>query len=233
MIHDGRAESSGFAGETAALLEQIRAEVLATESYTGRHQLHPAVLTAMRRTPRHQFVSEEQASAAYIDAPLSIGHGQTISQPFIVALMTDLAEVGKGSRVLEVGTGSGYQAAVLAELGCEVYSVERVNELAVTAKHCLERLGYDRVHVKVGDGYFGWQEHAPYNAILITAAIAEPPAVLLEQLRTGGRMVLPLGAPYDGQDLTVITRLPEDGFESRLVLPVSFVPFVHEDSSAR
>ncbi|RQW76828.1 MAG: methyltransferase domain-containing protein, partial [Methylococcus sp.] len=143
-----------------------------------------------------------------------------------VALMTDLAEVDAGSRVLEIGTGSGYQAAVLAEIVRQVYSVERVNVLAAEAARRLSELGYRNVEVKAADGYDGWPEHAPYDAILITAAVPEPPAPLLAQLAPGGRMVLPLGDAYRGQALTVITRFADGGFESRAALPVTFVPFL-------
>lgn len=217
------------AAERAALMAHIQAEVHATASWSGRDHLDAGVMAAIRKIPRHRFVADTLAASAYDDAPLSIGHGQTISQPFIVALMTDLAGVKSGSRVLEIGTGSGYQAAVLGELGCEVYSVERVDALAVEAKDRLERLGYSRVHVRSGDGFYGWPEHAPYDAILITAAVGEPPALLLDQLRPGGRMVAPLGEAGFGQELTVITRWVGGEYTRHRALPVSFVPFVHEE----
>lgn len=210
-------------------MAHIEAETRATADWTGRERIDVSVMAAIRRVHRHQFVAEDQALSAYSDVPLPIGHGQTISQPFIVALMTDLADVSDGSRVLEIGTGSGYQAAVLAELGCEVFSVEWVDALAIEAKERLARLGYDRVHVRSGDGFYGWPEQGPYDAVLITAAVAEPPDVLLDQLRPGGRMVLPLGEPGAGQALTVITRRVGGGYVSTSVLPVSFVPFVHEN----
>ena len=145
--------------------------------------------------------------------------------------MTDLAGVDADSTVLEIGCGSGYQAAVLAELVRQVYSIEYVEELAAEASQRLHNLGYRNVQVRPGDGYYGWPEHAPYDAILITAAIPEPPPPLLEQLKPGGRMVVPLGSPYAGQELTVITRQSDGSFVSRMVLPVSFVPFLHRDES--
>lgn len=211
-------------------MSDIQAEVRATSSYTGRDHLKPSVLKAIRTVPRHRFVAPELEASAYLDAPLSIGHGQTISQPYIVALMTDLAEVGADARVLEIGTGSGYQAAVLAEVVREVYSVERVATLAVSAARCLDELGYTHVHVKAGDGYQGWPEHAPYDAILVTAAVPEPPTPLLEQLKPGGRLVVPLGQPGAKQELTVITRQADGGFAISAVLPVSFVPFLRGET---
>lgn len=216
--------------ERAALVASIKAEVRATAAYTGRDHLHPTVLNAIRAVPRHCFVGPEQEGSAYLDTPLSIGYGQTISQPFIVALMTDLAEVGADAKVLEIGTGSGYQAAVLAEIVDEVYSIERVTALADSAARCLAGLGYTRVHVKAGDGYQGWPEHAPYDAILVTAAVPDPPTPLLEQLKIGGRLVLPLGQSGAKQELTVITRQADGGFAIRAVLPVSFVPFLRGET---
>ena len=217
-------------GERAGLVAEIKAEVRATATYTGRDQLHASVLDAIGRVPRHRFVAPELEGSAYLDAPLSIGHGQTISQPYIVALMTDLAELQADARVLEIGTGSGYQAAVLAELAAEVYSIERVAALADSATRHLRALGYANVQVKAGDGYLGWPEHAPYDAILVTAAVPEPPPPLLEQLKPGGRLVLPLGRPGSKQELTVITRQGEAGFEIRAVLPVTFVPFLRGET---
>lgn len=216
--------------ERAALVASIQAEVQATAAYTGRDHLHPTVLNAIRTVPRHCFVGPEQEASAYLDTPLAIGHGQTISQPYIVALMTDLADVGADAKVLEIGTGSGYQAAVLAEIVDEVYSIERVTALADSAARCLAGLGYTRVHVKAGDGYQGWPEHAPYDAILVTAAVPDPPTPLLEQLKIGGRLVLPLGQSGAKQELTVITRQAEGGFAIRAVLPVSFVPFLRGET---
>jgi protein-L-isoaspartate(D-aspartate) O-methyltransferase len=183
------------------------------------------VLDAMRRVPRHAFVRPDDVVEAYDDHPLSIGHGQTISQPYIVGIMSELLGVGPGDRVLEVGTGSGYQAAVLAEMGCEVYSIEIVEPLARQAQEALASLGYENVHVKHGDGYRGWPEHAPFDAIIVTAAPPEIPAPLQEQLRVGGRLVVPVG-DYE-QVLTVLTRTPA-GFSRQEVIPVRFVPMTGE-----
>ena len=178
------------------------------------------VLTAMRTVPRHAFVSERNRSAAYEDSPLSIEADQTISQPYIVALMTELAQIAPGAKVLEVGTGSGYQAAVLAELGAKVYSIEIVRELADSARKRLRSLGY-AVQARHGDGYAGWPDAAPFDAILVTAAAPSVPATLCEQLAIGGHLVIPVGE--DSQDLLVITRSLE-GYTEKNVLPVLFVP---------
>ena len=213
--------------ERSALVRQIRAEVVETAPYTGRDHLSATVMAAMGKVPRHRFLTPDQEAVAYINAPLSIGYGQTISQPYIVALMTDLAELDDSSKVLEIGTGSGYQAAVLAEIAHAVYSVERVEALAAEAGRRLRHLGYANVWVREGDGYEGWAEHAPYDAILVTAAAPEPPPPLLEQLKIGGRLVIPLGYEYRAQELVVMIRESAGDFSTRPVLPVSFVPFVH------
>jgi len=188
----------------------------------------PRVLAAMRAVPRHLFVPPEARGEAYADYPVGIGHRQTISQPFIVALMTDLsgvAELGARARVLDVGTGSGYQAAVLAELGAEVYSLEIVADLADAARDRLHRLGYDRVHVRAGDGYGGWPEQAPFDAILVAAAPPRVPEPLKAQLAVGGRLVIPVGE--DLQELVVITRT-RDGYARRSTELVRFVPMTGE-----
>ncbi len=185
----------------------------------GIHDLR--LLDALRAVPRHLFVPEQGRSRAYDDRPLPIGHGQTISQPYIVALMTELAQVEPGDRVLEIGTGSGYQAAVLAALGCKVFSIEIIKPLADRAAATLTALGYKSVTVRAGDGYVGWPEEAPFDAVLVTAAPPRIPAPLLEQLGEGGRLVIPIGE--DLQHLTVVRRT-RDGLERRVVLPVRFVP---------
>ena len=179
------------------------------------------VLKAMRTVPRHLFVPEDLQSEAYRDSPLPIGLGQTISQPYIVALMSELLEARPGDTVLEVGTGSGYQAAVLAAMGVEVFTIEIVPELCAQAGTVLAELGYDSVHVRCGDGYGGWPEKAPFDGVIVTAAPDRVPEPLLEQLREGASMVIPVGAWH--QDLKTLTRT-EDGFEERSVIPVRFVP---------
>ncbi len=182
----------------------------------------PRVLRAMRNVPRHLFVPESQRRHAYEDRPLPIGHRQTISQPYIVALMTELAAVKPDDRVLEIGTGSGYQAAVLAEMGVRVFSIEIVEPLAKRAKKTIDALGYGkRVEVRHGDGYAGWPAHAPFDAVVVTAAPPKIPEPLKQQLKVGGRLVIPVGDYF--QKLVVVTRT-EKGFRKRSVAPVRFVP---------
>jgi protein-L-isoaspartate(D-aspartate) O-methyltransferase len=181
----------------------------------------PQVLDALRAVPRHFFVPEASRASAYSDRPLPIGFDQTISQPYIVALMTELAQVKSGDRVLEIGTGSGYQAAVLAAMGCTVFTIEIVEPLARRAATTLDDLGYDNVHVRAGDGYVGWPDEAPFDAVLVTAAPPRIPQPLLDQLAEGGHLVVPVGESV--QHLTVVKR-EADGLHRRVVLPVRFVP---------
>lgn len=185
----------------------------------------PATLNALGRVPRHEFVRPADRHLAYGDHPLPIGYGQTISQPYIVAYMTELLELRPGMKVLEVGTGSGYQAAVLAELGCQVYSVEIVEPLARTAAALLSRLGY-RVAVRHADGHFGWPEEAPFEAIVVTAAAGHIPPALLTQMAPGGRMVIPVGTPYGTQRLVLVTKDDRGRVRTRNLLPVRFVPLI-------
>jgi protein-L-isoaspartate(D-aspartate) O-methyltransferase len=195
----------------------------------GRPRIRdPRVLSAVRAVPRHAFVPREQQRYAYEDRPLPIGLDQTISQPYIVALMTELLEVAPGSRVLEVGTGSGYQAAVLAHLTPHVWSIEIVAPLADRARSALAAEGYDTVVVRTGDGYQGWPEHAPFDAILLTCAAPELPAPLWDQLRPGGRVVMPLGDPRRFQELVVIEKTHDGQRNTRRVTPVAFVPMTGE-----
>jgi protein-L-isoaspartate(D-aspartate) O-methyltransferase len=189
-----------------------------------------SVLAAMRKVPRHELVPDDVREQAYEDHPLPIGHRQTISQPFIVALMSAQAGIARGERVLEVGTGSGYQAAVLAAMGAEVYSIEILEPLATRAAADLERLGY-RVHVRAGDGYRGWPEAAPFDAILVTAAPPHVPQPLVEQLARGGRMVIPVGDNY--QELRVITKDEKGAVRDETVIPVLFVPMTGEAQERR
>ncbi len=191
----------------------------------------PRVLAALAAVPRHLFVPEKQRRAAYDDSPLAIGYGQTISQPFVVAFMTQAIALGGDERVLEIGTGSGYQAAVLGELAAEVWTIEIVPELAQRSRALLAELGYDNVHVREGDGYRGWPEHAPFDAIVVTAAPEHVPAPLLDQLAPGGRMVLPVGG--ERQELLLIEKDAAGALTEREVLPVRFVPMVGEAREAR
>jgi protein-L-isoaspartate(D-aspartate) O-methyltransferase len=181
----------------------------------------PAVIAAMRRVPRHRFIPEQESQDAYGNFPLPIGYEQTISQPFIVAFMTEALKVQPGEKILEIGTGSGYQAAILAELGAQVFSIEIVEPLAARASEILEKLGYDNVRVRAGDGYQGWPEEQPFDGIILTAAPDHIPLPLLEQLRVGGRLILPVGS-YS-QNLVLIRRT-EEGYQRTELLPVRFVP---------
>ena len=204
---------------------QIEAEAKATAAYTDRKAFSAAVMAAIGKVPRNEFVPASQVPSAYINAALPIGHGQTISQPYIVALMTDLLDLGETSIVLEIGTGSGYQTAVLAEIAKQVYSIEVVQELADEATERLKRLGYANVAIRSGDGYDGWPEHAPFDGILVTAATPDVPPALIEQLKLGGRMAIPVGNRILGEDLMVIEKDQAGEIHERSVLPVAFVPF--------
>ncbi len=189
---------------------------------------NPLVLRAMRAVPRHEFVTPDYLDQAYDDHPLPIGHGQTISQPYIVAWMSELLEVEPGDKVLEIGTGSGYQAAVLAEMGVEVYTVEVIAELAATAAPLLERLGYQKIKMLEADGYFGWEEHAPYDAIIVTAAPDHLPQPLLLQLAEDGRLVIPVGPVGSFQTLWRFTHGDSDEVLAENLGFVSFVPLTGE-----
>lgn len=185
-----------------------------------------AVLAALRTVPRHLFVPEDERDQAYEDRPLSIGHAQTISQPYVVAAMSEALQVGAGDRVLEIGTGSGYQAAVLAEIASEVYTVEIVPTLAEEATRRLRALCYRNVHVRVSDGALGWPEAAPFDGIVVTCGAPEVPPELLKQLAPGRRLVIPVGPPGDVMDLLVLEKDAEGSFRRRILMPVRFVPFV-------
>ena len=188
----------------------------------------PNVLRAMRIVPRHAFVPKNEQNVAYIDSPLPIGYDQTISQPYMVGFMTEALQLNPNSKVLEIGTGSGYQAAVCAEIAKEVYTIEIVKELADLAKERLKDLGYPNVFVKAGDGFFGWPEHAPFDAIIGTAAAGRVPEPLIKQLKPGGRMILPVGGPRDFQYLVLITKDGKGNLDRRKILPVRFVPMTGE-----
>jgi protein-L-isoaspartate(D-aspartate) O-methyltransferase len=217
-----------FEDQRAALVAEIERDVQRTSAQTGRVQLADAVMAAIGKVPRHEFVPESLRGRAYLNRPLPIGNGQTISQPYIVALMTDLAAVGPNSVVLEIGTGSGYQAAVLAEIAREVYTIEIITALGERAAAALERLGYDNVHVRVGDGYQGWPEAAPFDAIIVTAAPDEVPEPLIRQLAPGGRLVVPVGPEGAVQSLRVLDKDAAGNVTTTDVLPVQFVPFTRE-----
>jgi protein-L-isoaspartate(D-aspartate) O-methyltransferase len=208
----------------ARLMQEIEEDAVATFSWTGRRGFTARTMAAMRRVPRHLFVPRLLRSRAYDNRPLPIGHGQTISQPYIVALMTDILELEDGAQVLEVGTGSGYQAAVLAALGARVHTIEIIEALAAGAKRRLATLGYDKVTVRQGDGYYGWEEAAPFDAIIVTAAASHIPPPLVKQLKPGARMVIPVGARFLTQWLVVVEKDGAGKVTTRQILPVRFVP---------
>ena len=189
------------------------------------------VLKAMQKVERHKLIPESLQKHAYEDRPLPIGNDQTISQPFIVALMTEAIKPKPGMKVLEIGTGSGYQAAVLAEIVDEVYTIETVEELAERAKKDLQDMGYDNIHFKVGDGFYGWEEHAPYDAIIVTAAPEEIPPRLIEQLKVGGRMIIPVGPTPNTQELKLVEKKKNGKLKTRDLLPVRFVPFTRRNEN--
>ena len=219
-------DTEWFADALQRLLKEIESEALDTQSWTGRARYSDRVMAAMAKVPRHAFVPKWELSFAYDNRPLGIGHGQTISQPYIVAVMTDLLDLGEDDRVLEVGTGCGYQTALLAEVACHVYTLELVADLADQARARLRRLGYRNVEVRVGDGYRGWPEEAPFDAIIVTAAPPGIPPALGEQLKPGGRMVIPVGLRNETQMLYRCVKEADGTLSKEAKLPVAFVPMV-------
>lgn len=208
------------------MVAEIAAMARSTGAETGRPVFAAAVMDAMRKVPRHRFVAQDQVASAYRNHPLPIGSGQTISQPYIVALTTDLIEPRKQHRVLEIGTGSGYQAAVLAELVERVHTIEILEPLAREAEARLSALGYRNVECRVGDGHRGWPEQAPYDGIVVTAAATHVPDALVQQLRPGGRMVIPVGPQYRTQNFVLVEKNAQGVVSQRVILPVMFVPMV-------
>jgi len=220
MAEDDRtAERRQMVDDIVALSRLVAGE-------SGHGEIDTHVLAAMGKVPRHEFVPALQKRAAYRNRPLSIASGQTISQPYIVALMTDLLELEPGDTVLEIGTGCGYQSAVLAELAKDVYTIEIVDSLGRNAAVTLDCLGYANVHAKIGDGYKGWPEHAPFDAIIVTAAPDHVPPALVEQLKPGGRLVVPVGKL--AQQLLVITKNADGSTSQREIAPVQFVPLTRD-----
>jgi protein-L-isoaspartate(D-aspartate) O-methyltransferase len=217
-----------YESERQEMIHELRAESRLSQEY-GAPLISERALTVLGQVPRHEFVPERQKPYAYQNRPLEIGSDQTISQPYIVALMTDLAEVAQEDVVLEIGTGSGYQAAVLAELARHVYTIEIVEMLGQRAASTLERLGYNNVTTRIGDGYAGWPDHAPFDAILVTAAPEEIPQPLIEQLAVGGRMVIPVGGEYEVQVLQVLTKEEDGSLMVNDVIPVRFVPLTRDE----
>jgi protein-L-isoaspartate(D-aspartate) O-methyltransferase len=220
------ADGQDYASQRARMVAEVEAMYAETRSETGLPAMSPAVRKALGKVERHRLVPPGEASRAYRNHPLPIGAGQTISQPYIVALSTDLLNPKSGDVVLEVGTGSGYQAAVLAEVVSRVYSIEIIESLGLAAAKRLEELGYSNIEVRIGDGYAGWPEKAPFDGIVVTAAAPRVPQALVEQLKPGGRMVIPLGGAADIQYLKLLTKRADGGVEEKRVLPVRFVPLV-------
>jgi protein-L-isoaspartate(D-aspartate) O-methyltransferase len=210
------------------MLEDIVRLVRETQGETGRAVLNDRVMAALAKVPRHRFVPADEERRAYLNRPLPIGGGQTISQPFIVALMTDFMNLKPADKVLEIGTGSGYQAAVLAELAHTVYTIEIVESLAREAAARFEAMGYRNIVAKAGDGYQGWPEHAPFDAIMVTAAAEDIPQPLLDQLTPGGRLVIPIGSQGGGQTLVAVDKLSDGKIEKRDILAVRFVPLTRD-----
>ena len=217
-----------YAMARQAMIKDIEADVRLTSSHINKKELDPKVMDAMRKVPRHEFVPRQVRDIAYENRPLPIGYGQTISQPYIVALMTDLLEPKPQQKVLEVGTGSGYQAAILAQLVAEVYTIEIIEPLGNEARERLKRLNYRNVHVRIGDGYYGWKEHGPYDGIVVTAAASHIPPPLIQQLKPGGRMVIPVGSRFMVQQLVLVEKDAKGKLTTRQILPVRFVPLTGE-----
>ena len=213
-----------------SLLEEIQTEIRYTRSLIGKSTLDPRVMDAIGSVPRDKFVPPDLRVRAYDNRPLPIGHGQTISQPYIVALMTDLLQLKQDHRVLEIGTGSGYQTAILSQLCKQVYTVEVVRELGEAAATRLKRLGYGNIEFRIGNGYEGWPEHAPYDGIMVTAAAASIPDALAAQLKAGGKLVMPVGMPYSQQELMLVEKDAQGGLRTTDFLSVVFVPLVRDNS---
>ena len=222
----GEAQSQDFAAQRAGMVAEVDAMYAETRAETGLSAMSPAVRAAMGKVERHRLVADGHRGAAYRNHPLPIGGGQTISQPYIVALSTDLLNLKGGEIVLDVGTGSGYQAAILAEIASRVFSIEIIDSLGKAAAKRLQELGYGNIEVKIGDGYKGWPEKGPFDGIVVTAAAPQVPRALVEQLKPGGRMVIPVGGSGDIQYLKLLVKRADGGYDEKRVLPVRFVPLV-------
>ncbi len=223
-IANAGATADPFADARRQMLEVVQRDFKATRNELGQGALDTRVRAALAAIPRHEFVAADLSKHAYENRPLPIGYGQTISQPYIVAAMTQLLQLRPGERALEIGTGSGYQAAILAELGVQVFTIEIIQPLGEAARERLTRLGYERINTRIGDGYDGWPAHAPFDAIIVTAATNHIPQPLLEQLKVGGHMVIPIGSPFGAQQLLLVRKDPDGRVTTRKLLPVRFVP---------
>ena len=218
----GAADS--YAAARQMLLAEIEQDVRDTAQYLNKRALDERVMRALGKVPRHEFVPAGERASAYENRPLPIGHGQTISQPYIVAIMSDLVEPKDGCRALEVGTGSGYQAAILSELCAKVDTLEIIEPLGIQAQARLKQLGFANVEVRIGDGYYGWAEHAPFDVIVVTAVASHIPPPLLKQLKPGGSLILPVGTRFTTQQLVLVRKSADGHITTRQVLPVAFVP---------
>jgi protein-L-isoaspartate(D-aspartate) O-methyltransferase len=218
-----------YARARAALLQEIAAMARDTGAATGRPVFSERVMAAMAKVPRHHFVPVSNRDRAYVNRALPIGHGQSISQPYIVALMTELLDTKAGDAVLEIGTGSGYQAAVLAELVASVYTIEIIEPVGEEAAALLRQMGYRNIHTRIGDGYGGWPEHAPFDAIIVTAAATHVPPALVAQLKPGGHMVIPIGGQGEMQILQVMVKQADGSISTQRNLPVRFVPLTRSN----
>lgn len=217
-----------YEAQRQAMIDGIKQDVIITREYLDKGEFDQKIMDVLARLPRHEFVPPEELENAYANRPVPIGHGQTISQPYMVALMTDLLEVKPDFKVLEIGTGSAYQATVLAELVDQVYTIEIIEALGKLAAERLQRLGYDQVYTRIGDGYYGWPEAAPFDAIIVTAAASHVPPPLLKQLKPGGKMVIPVGSTFLTQELLFVEKAEDGTVSTRQVMPVTFVPLTGE-----
>jgi len=225
LLSSGLVIADKYTQQRQQMVAEIEDDVEITAKYINKKSFNQAVIQAMNSVPRHEFVPANMRSVAYENRPLPIGFGQTISQPYIVALMTDLLQPQPDHRVLEIGTGSGYQAAVLSQLVADVYSIEIIEELGKSSAQLLTRLDYDNIETRIADGYDGWPQHAPFDSIIVTAAISHIPPPLIQQLKNGGRMVIPVGTRFQTQYLTLVEKDKHGNITTRQLLPVIFVPF--------
>ncbi|CAA9892887.1 Protein-L-isoaspartate O-methyltransferase 2 [Candidatus Methylobacter favarea] len=224
LLFSSQAIAEDFQQQRQALVNIIKDDVLRTRDFLGQDMLDERVLDAIGKVPRHEFVPESERLYAYENRPLPIGYGQTISQPYIVAIMMELLKPKKTDRVLEVGTGSGYQAAILAELVDSVYTIEIIEELSRQAAGNLKRAGYANVHTRTGDGYYGWETAAPFDGIVVTAVASHIPPPLIKQLKPGGRMIIPVGAQFMTQYLVLVSKAGDGKISTQQIIPVRFVP---------
>ena len=225
LITSGLVIADEYTLHRQQMVDVIEDDVHTTEKAINKKSFNKVVMQAINTVPRHEFVPAGLRSQAYENRPLPIGHGQTISQPYIVALMTDLLEPQPDQRILEIGTGSGYQAAVLAQLVAQVYSIEIIEALGESSTQLLNHLGYDNIETRIADGHNGWPQHAPFDGIIVTAAISHIPPPLVQQLKKGGRMIIPVGTRFQTQYLTLVEKDMQGKITSRQLLPVAFVPF--------